>query len=77
MTEVNYTGTNPPQSLRIQAKSTRKFTSTADLTCRADQYCAGEQDWYGYGSYTSGVEYSWIADSELPVCMNNRTYIDS
>jgi len=67
MSEVSYSGTIDAQNLRILNKSSRKFTTTADIMRRA---------YLGYGSYTSGVEYNWVADSEMAISMNNRTYIE-
>jgi len=64
--DVDYQGTHHPQNLRILNKSSRKFTTVADI----------EKNHNGYGSYTSGAKYDWVADAEMPISMSNRTYIE-
>jgi hypothetical protein len=60
-------GSHPPSNLGILHQSTRKFVSSANIE--------DIQFSHGSGSYTSSVKYDWYANSELPICTSNPTYI--
>ena len=62
-------GSNPPVNLGLLHQSTRKFVSSANIN--------DIRTIHGVRSYTSSLKYDWYADSELPVCTSNPTYITS
>jgi len=68
MYNIELGGSNPPDSLGVLHQSTRKFVPSSNIH---------DIQYTGIRSYTSSVKYDWSANSELPICTNNPTYITS